>query len=276
MKKAVIAIFHGLGDCINATSIIKPLKAKHPNCEITWVSSKAYLPIVEHNPLIAHTEGIPGNVWAADEQYKNLRKKHGKSLIVPAPYLNSLAQDKTLLGSYKERIKVITGGKNLNFTPEPLLFLTPKEVKDVDDWLEERKIEKFVMLEAIFTSSQSFWGRAHTDEALRICAAKGYTVLMTHREDVNLHEYNKICPTFCLDVGFRYMPAFYNKSSGFIGVSSGITCVVHTHQCRKNIPHLEFVSGEHWCTRHYVKKNKVISFDKKVESVGKLIQERIK
>jgi hypothetical protein len=151
------------------------------------------------------------------------------------------------------------------------MFLTSQEVIDVDNWLKLRDIDKFVMLECTFTSSQSYWNRTHTNIVLEHCKKKGYTVLFTHREDPNLNSYNEICESYCLDVGFRYMPAFYNKAQAFIGVSSGISCAVHTNQCKTDIPHLEFVKGAHWATTMYKKGNKQIFFEISVDKFKEII-----
>ena len=131
------------------------------------------------------------------------------------------------------------------------------------------------MLESKYTSSQSFWENGHTIRALELLNKKGYTVLLTHRQDSNLNKYNQICRTFTIDMSYRAMPRFYNKSCGFIGVSSGISCAVHTNQCKKNIPHLEFVNGEHWSTRHYKHSNKTISFRDNINYILRLIDNKI-
>lgn len=271
MREIAIAIFHGLGDCINATSLLVPISKKHKDCKITWISSERYIPLIYHNPYIADYQVVKGNPFAADAQIKVLMRKY-KNLIAPAPYLNPPGSDGTLLGSFKDRIRQHGTGKS-KF--RPLMYLTQKEIADSKNWLTDREIGKFVMIEALFTSSQAFWNRDYTNIALEIFKKKGYTVLFTHRNDQNISEYNDVCPTFCMDVGFRCMPAFYNLSQGFIGVSSGISCVVHTHQSRLDIPHLEFVSGKHWCTKHYEKKNKRIIFNKNKDHFRKIIQKNI-
>lgn len=271
MREITIAIFHGLGDCVNATSLLVPISKKYEKCKITWISSERYLPLVYNNPYVSDYRGIEGSPFAADAQYKILRKTC-KNLIVPAPYLNPPGHDNTLLGSFKDRIKQ-HGAGTTKF--RPIMYMTQPEVDEATKWLADRDIGKFVMVEATFTSSQSFWDRHYTNIVLEIFKKKGYHVLFTHRSDPNIQEYNDICPSFCMDVGFRYMPALYNLSQGFVGVSSGISCIVHTHQARLDIPHLEFVRGKHWSTQHYAKKNKQIIFDKNKDHFRKTIQKSI-
>jgi len=272
MKQAHIAIFHGLGDCVNITTFVGAIKRKHPNCKITWITYEGYKGIAEHNPninkIVTYNDkgGIAG--FACDKHYKTLRSKHPK-LITPASYISGL-QDKTLLGDFKVKIKALGLDPN-PFTPQ--LWITPQEIEDAKIWLNKRSIKDFVMLEAKFGSQQSFWKRQHTIKVLEQCKKKGLSVLLTHRSDPGLAEFNKITPTFCMDVNYRYFIPFYNMSKGFVGVSSSASCIVHTHQCINSIPHLEFVRGDHWSTSHYKKTNKTISFDEK--QVSKLIQKKI-
>ncbi len=256
-----VAIFHGLGDCINATTILRPLKQRYPDSKITWVTVQPYAAVVRHNPCVDHVRILAGNLHcdAAKPALGRLREEFGAGLIIAGPYHNPDSKDGTLLGSYKDRIQVAAPGVSLPFIPE--MNLVQPEVDDVRAWLAARKLERFVILETQYGSSQSFWNRTHTDDALKVLAKKKYSVILAHKSDVGLPDFNQVCPTYCLDLHYRYVPAVYNLASGFIGVSSGISCISHTNQCRNDIPHLEFVNGEHWSTRHYAHKlHKTISF----------------
>lgn len=271
-KEIAIAIFHGLGDCINSTTMLKPIREVYPTRPIIWISSEAYAPIAHNNPLIDEVISVPGNVWAADNKYEHFATKY-RTLLQPAPYRHRASENNILLESYQERIFKFTQRPLSVF--EPLLYMTQGEIDQANTWLTKKKVNNYVMLETNFTSSQSFWGSDYTVEAIKILDSKGYTILLTHPVESKLDEYNQYGRVLCLDVGFRLMPYFYNNAKGFVGVSSGISCAVHTHQCRKDIPHLEFVRGEHWCTRLYPKDNKVISFKKEMEHVKSLIRDRI-
>jgi ADP-heptose:LPS heptosyltransferase len=267
-----IAIFHGLGDCVNATNILGPLKQKYPKREIVWITSEKYAPLVRNNPHISKVVAVPGDVWAADKKYPELRKQY-KKIIIPAPYLNPRPSDGTLLGSFKDRVSEISKVPAKKVNLRPLLFLTDNEKERAKEWLGEKGVKKFIMMETAFSSSQTFWDPSYTKLALKILAEKGYTVVLAQRNDALLEKYNKICPTVCMDLGFRMAPAIYNHAKGFIGVSSGISCLVHTHQARKDIPHLEFVRGWHWSTKHYPKDKKKHSFNEDPNHVRKLIQD---
>ena len=78
-KTFAIAIFHGLGDCINATTLLKPIKHSYPASRITWISSEKYIPIVSNNPLIHKREIV--RVPDPDKQYSFYRRKYIISFI---------------------------------------------------------------------------------------------------------------------------------------------------------------------------------------------------
>ena len=258
MKEAAIAIFHGLGDCINVTTYLRPIKNKFPDCKITWITYSGYKGIVEHNPyidkIVTFDDPGPKAGFGCDRRYPALRQQY-PGLIVPASYMTGITGDGTLLGSFKAKIK------KLGLDPNPfvpLLYVTPQEQQDAEIWLKKRGLDNFVLLEATFGSSQSPWGRVHTERAIKTLAEMGYQVLLTHRNEPNLEQFNEWADVFTMDVHYRYAPSIYNASRGFIGVSSGISCLVHTHQCRRDLPHLEFVRGDHWSTKHYGKQKKQI------------------
>jgi ADP-heptose:LPS heptosyltransferase len=268
----IIAIFHALGDCVNSTTLLKPLRAKYPDTPIKWLTSNAYKSVAQNNPYINEIITFDDPPNYCDRRYPEIKSKYKKDnyLILSAPYIYPASFDNTLLGHFHDMCNNIQKDSKL----EPLLYQTPKEAQISKDWLTTNKIGRYILMETNFSSEQSYWNWECTEKAIKLLGTKGYTVLLTHREDSKLERYNQHCRTLCLDFNYRTMPTFYNNASGFIGVSSGISCVVHTHECRKDIPHLEFVRGEHWCTRHYHKEKKVISFNLKL--LQPLIEEYIK
>ncbi len=262
MNKIAIVILHGLGDCISVTTLLRPLRLKYPKAHITWITAECYAPVVAHNPHInsVRTYSNELRLERSLPLIAELKKEFGSNLIVAGPYFNPPSKDNTLSGSHKDRIAKYAPGIKVDFIPE--MYFTQTEVDEGIKWVNDKQLNKFIMLEMLFSSSQSFWNRTHTNSALEILNKNGYTAVLTHRTEPAIDELNKICRTVCLDVDYRYIPGIYNKASAFIGVSSGISCLVHSHQCRNDIPHLEFVNGEHWCTRAYAHKlKKTISFD---------------
>jgi ADP-heptose:LPS heptosyltransferase len=258
----MIAIFHAMGDCVNSTTILKPLKIKHPDSKIKWLTSNAYKSVVLNNPLIDEIITLDSPPNYCDRQYPEIKAKyrHDHYLILSAPYINPSSRDNTLLGHFKDLCDNISSGCEF----EPLLYRTQEEIDIPTNWLTKNKIDRYILMETEFSSEQSHWNRTYTEDTIKMLADKGYTILLSHRNDQRLEHYNQFGRVFCLDFHYRMMPTFYNLSSGFIGVSSGISCIVHTHECLKDKPHIEFVRGEHWCTRHYHKNNKIISFTPKL------------
>jgi ADP-heptose:LPS heptosyltransferase len=67
--ETAIAIFHGLGDCINATTLIIPIITKFKSHKIVWISSKAYAPIAYNNPYISKIHEVPGSLYLSPAAY---------------------------------------------------------------------------------------------------------------------------------------------------------------------------------------------------------------
>lgn len=275
MKKCAITIFHGLGDCVNATTLIHKIKKEHPACQITWITSKPYAGVVYNNKLVYSVRTYDDKPWKCDAKYGLIRKEF-KHTFFPAPYYRPTSRDNTLLGNYKDILRygheTIPKWKIKDYSFIPLMYNTPSEIKFVKNWLRQHKVGKYVLMETKFTSNQSFWNDKYTTHAVKLLNDKGYTVLLAN-EFKNFERYGNVIP---LNLNYRFMPIFYNHSKGFIGVSSGISCINHTHTCSKDVPHLEFVSGEHWCTRNYDhKNNKIISFNQSLDSVLTIINKKI-
>jgi ADP-heptose:LPS heptosyltransferase len=258
-----LATSYKLGDSVNTTSFLIPLKEKWPEARIHWITSSKYEPIVVGNPYIYSIL----NEENLDERY--LTQKY-KNLLMPEPLKNT----EIPYPDYWQKILQDWTGST---TPmRPLLFQRFDEVKYAEEWLEKHKINKFVMLETDCHSNQSFWTKDYTLETLKLMRDRGYSVVLTHMKDDNLEEYNKICHTVCMDLSYRYAPILYNRSRGFMGVSSGISCITHTHECLTDLPHLEFVSDIYYSICAYYKKKKTIWWNPDMDSVLELIDKEIK
>lgn len=275
MKTCAITIFHGLGDCINATTLIAKIKSEYPGCQIVWITAKNYAGVVYNNKLVSSVRAYDGNPWKLDSKYAEIRKEF-KHAIFPAPYYRSPSRDGTLLGNYEDILKLghetIPKWKSKQYTFIPTLNNTVSEQGFVKNWLKQNNVDKYVLMETKYTSSQSFWNDKYTVEAVKLLNNKGYKVLLVN-EFSNYERYGDVIP---LDLNYRFMPVFYNHSKGFIGVSSGISCVCHTTAAVRGIPHLEFVSGAHWSTKNYThKQNKTVSYNQSIESVLSLIDSKL-
>src|SRR5579863_6894607 len=51
-QKILIVKLDAIGDVLRTTCLLKPLKAKYPKAEITWLTRAASAGVLQHNPLI--------------------------------------------------------------------------------------------------------------------------------------------------------------------------------------------------------------------------------
>lgn len=248
VKHYTIAIFHGLGDCFNATVLLRPLKDRE-SCTIRWVTHRDYAGIVDNNPHVDEVELFDGDKWACDEHYAAVRAREGTTVLAPAPYMTGprhiVHPEDTLLGRFASYAKTL--GLEVS---EPLLYLRDEERRAANDWLAERCAGDYVLMEVAYTSNQSFWDDGLTRAVIAKIREAGLTPVIGHLATFADAE--------IADLPYRVVAALYDRAAGFIGVSSGVSCLVHGHEARKDVPHLEFVRGEHWCTRLYAKEKKKI------------------
>lgn len=260
-----IAIFHGLGDCINSTVFITAIKNKDQKNTIRWITCDQYKGVIENNPNISDKIFIKELPLACDKLYAEIKRtyKNKSKLILPAPYMTReidghMAGDGTLLGSY---VWNLNHHKLFLEHLTPVLYISNQEEEHYQNWLKENNIKNYIMLETKYTSAQSLWTEQNTETAIKILTKKGYSILLSHMEDKHLDDYRKYGNVHCLNLNYRYIVPAYNNSKGFIGVSSSASCISHTHMCKRNLPHIEFVRGRHWATHLYKKDNKIISYD---------------
>lgn len=53
MKKIYFGLFHTLGDIVVSTAIVREIKVKYPDSEITYAVSKEYVEVLKNNPDVA-------------------------------------------------------------------------------------------------------------------------------------------------------------------------------------------------------------------------------
>jgi ADP-heptose:LPS heptosyltransferase len=74
MKRILIVKMWALGDILVATPILTALKARFPDCKISWLVDKKYRGAVDGNPLIDEVISIDWTAWQRDFRYGNLWK----------------------------------------------------------------------------------------------------------------------------------------------------------------------------------------------------------
>ncbi len=63
MKRILIVKFWALGDILMATPLLRALKSKWPDCEITWLADKDCVGILSDNPLLHDVIAFDSGAW---------------------------------------------------------------------------------------------------------------------------------------------------------------------------------------------------------------------
>ncbi|MFW6130378.1 MAG: hypothetical protein ACOC56_04265 [Atribacterota bacterium] len=254
-----IIIFHGLGDIINCTILADAVRKKYPNRKITIITSKKYQKAFDEsfaNEII----GINGNPQKLDKLYKTLKPKF-KLPITPTPSICGYCGD-TLLEHWKN----ISLTYHQNILNKPHIPITKDIIDAANCWLNEKVISNnFIIIETKYSSAQSWWTNKHTNKIIKILSP--YFDILFVNEDPEKYQNKK-----CIDarLPFRWIVPIFNKSKGFIGVSSSLSLMVNSNEASNFIPCVECVRGKHWSTYLYTKKNKIIlynenNFDRKIK-----------
>lgn len=258
-----IAIFHGIGDILNATIIARQLKADHPNAHLVWLTAEQYSFVLKNNPDIDELVTLPGDPRALDGQIDQLRAaRPWDGFFVPAPYM---AYDKLPGGDLTELLLATYDGK-LTVPLRSVMELTPEEVAQARAWWAQLPADRpRILVETEFFSSQSPWDVSYARDMIAALRPLQPVFVFTakHRPpylDELAADYPDIL--WC-DLPFRLNAELYNCCDAFIGVSSAISCLSNSTWCREDIPHIEVVSGPHWSTwhfRHHTRRR--IAFDR--------------
>lgn len=252
-----VMIFHGLGDVVFTTIVIRALRNKYKNRKITVITAKSYIDIFNQNIDIDELISLDGNPLALDHNYTWFKKKF-KMPITPAPSIYGYAGD-TLCQHWKNLTLQFTD--KINFIPN--IAQNNKEKEAIEAWLDKRKIDNFVILESRYGSSQSWWKIYHTKEIIKFITNNTNIKLLMVNENPLL--YKNIYHNNIIDarIPYKQFIYLYNKCSGFIGVSSGLSVLSHSNNTNMDIPHIECVKGIHWSTHLLHKNQKTIIMDEK-------------
>lgn len=237
-----VVIFGALGDCVNSTTLLLPLRTKYDR--IVWVTKRKFVDVVKQNPLVDAVQ-----VYEDDASGLSDVAVPSDGVIAPAPYLDGYGNhnEMTLLEWFKYvRVRLELPA----LEPfEPLLYLSDEERAAAQKFAAETG--RFVLIESAHGSGQSYWN----DECTRLAINR---VSLAGLEPVMVSHCKPPWVTSLAKLGYREVAALYDHAAGFIGVSSGISCLVGAQCFRRDVPHVEFVSGEHWSTSLYRKDRKLI------------------
>ncbi|MCX7930018.1 MAG: methyltransferase domain-containing protein [Chlorobi bacterium] len=245
-----IAIFHSLGDIINATIIARQIKADYPDSHLVWITAEQYAFILDQNPDVDEIITVAGNPKDLDTRIEELRTiRPWSRFYVPAPYLV-----RTLPGGDLTELMLASYDGKLTVPLRPVLVLTDEEVEHARQWWAQLPTDRpRVLVETEFFSAQSPWNREYALDMIRALAPLHPVFVFTAKNrpvdlDILQAEYPDIL--WC-DLPFRLNAELYNLCDAFIGVSSAISCATNSTWCRADVPHLEIVSGPHWSTWHF-------------------------
>jgi lipopolysaccharide heptosyltransferase II len=72
MKRILIVKLWALGDILMATPLLRALKSRWPDCEITWLADKDYAAILAGNPLLHDVIPFDSGTWRRHWRYARL------------------------------------------------------------------------------------------------------------------------------------------------------------------------------------------------------------
>lgn len=258
-----IAIFHGLGDIVNATIIARQIKHDHPNAYVVWFTAEQYAFALDNNPDVDEVVALRGDPHQLDEQIEKLRSsRQWDGFVVPAPYM---AYDKLPGGDLTELMLATYNGP-ICVPLRPVIALRPEEVEHARTWWNRLPADRLrILVETEFYSRQSPWDETFALEMIGKLAPLRPVFVFTAKNrppyfDRLAGEYPDII--WC-NLPFRLNAELYNLCDAFIGVSSAISCLTNSTWCRDDVPHIEVVSGPHWSTWHFTHhKQRRICFDR--------------
>lgn len=258
-----IAIFHGLGDIVNATIIARQIKHDHPTAHIVWFTAEQYAFALDNNPDIDEIVALQGDPYQLDKQIEKLRSSRPwTEFVIPAPYM---AYDKRPGGDLTE-LMLTTYNGSISVPLRPVMVLRPGEVEQARTWWTTLPADRpRILVETEFYSRQSPWDESFALQMIDKLAPLRPVFVFTAKNRPPYFERlaGKYPDIIWCNLPFRLNAELYNLCDAFIGVSSAISCLTNSTWCRDDVPHIEVVSGPHWSTWHFTHhKQRRICFDR--------------
>ncbi len=246
MNSYRIIIFSALGDILNSTPIASQLKRVDKSCHIEWVTSRDYDFLLQNNPYIDKLTVIDKSgeelAWKVKE-YENPNVAN----ICPAPYLYidkyGYPPGKGLIDIIKLSCPVPIVGPW-----EPMVFPNNSDNQIAETFMGLLPKGPKIIIETEAKSGQSDWSKDHA--VLAVTKLKGIeaVIIFTSKSPPNyLQDLQKIYPkTYWFNGPFLSNYKLLSSCQGFIGVSSGISCLRYAKGCIVNGPHIEVVKDLAW------------------------------
>lgn len=243
------------GDNVNSTLMLKPLKAKYPNCRIEVHTSTYYASAFVNNPLIDKLIKHPSSNKQSSIHLSCIvtPKLTGYDIIFnPHPMYNG---DKWTSVKHPEMeanlilawVRALEDqGVEYELPLETILELTPKEIGNVNAFCG--KIPNFdgsrnILMEVFGESGQSFWNPSWTMAVGKHLLNGETNLFISRREnskdvaELQRHAPGKVF--FAGGLTIRECAELYNRCQAFFSVSSGLSNACNTNWGKNDITWVE-------------------------------------
>lgn len=244
------------GDNVNSTLMLKPLKAKWPDCIIDVFTSTLYASAFYNNPLINKIHETPANTKqnALHQLHTTLpliENRGYDKIFRPHPMLNpdkwTSARNDLGTNLIYAWVRALEDADVPYTLPlETILHLTPQEISRVDQFCAGIDMGKRKnIMEIHGESGQTYWNDAWTKAAIDKLCSRGEIVFVSHK--IGVPELAVKYPGLCINanvLSIRECAELFNRCDKFFSVSSGLSNTCNTNWCKKDIEWIEVINSE--------------------------------
>lgn len=272
-NKLIIVNMGAYGDILNTTPIAKHYKTINPDIKISWLTRKKYISVLKNNKyidkiIVAEETENTDNLKLTRDYFNFFKEKNTEAKFV-APYIPLLLKTGKIQPARSSLLQIIkyeTSGIDefaCDFIPN--VFLSSYEIEEARSFFSQLKGNKKILFEYETFSQQSPFNEQYFDILCERLNNKNIDLIFTGLNfPIFLTEERKLKYNinFILYNGsFMSNAELYNLCDGFIGTSSGISCLTHSDYCDINKPRIEVCFGYHWSTFDWTHmKNKKVVF----------------
>lgn len=215
-----IAIFHGLGDILNATIIARQIRSDHPDAHVVWYTAAQYAFILDGNPDVDEIVPLEGDPKALDSRIEKLRRERDwDAFYIPAPYL---AYDKLPGGDLTE-LMLATYDRPITVPLRPVLVLSQQEVERARQWWAQLPSDRpRILVETEFFSQQSPWDPSYALPSSRHSSNIGRCLSL--RQKIAHHTW------MCFET---YIPTAFGVTFRSDSTLNSTTCAMHSSACHR-------------------------------------------
>jgi hypothetical protein len=248
-----------LGDNINSTLMLPPLRAKYLDADITVHTSSLYESAFWNNPYInqlrVHQASNKKQALALMHEVRPLIDDCDIQLmphpaVNPGKWASSSHPEagENLIYAWVRALEEI--GVPYPWPPCTTLQLSPAEVDRVDQLCKRVpgfNGQKKTLMEMAGESGQSFYSRNWTMAIVPMMCARGEIVFASRRyEGIDTKQLKQRFPRqffFVGDLSVRECSELYNRCDRFLSVSSGLANACNTSGRRRDVEWIEVVNS---------------------------------